>query len=543
MKSSPILRVGLPAERVVRVILLGIVAVGIGLRARGYLFSTEALWGDEAGWAVKLQKDPLVELLIRPIGFMAVTKALTSLLSPTETVLRALPWAAGIGVVALSPLLARQLFQSAAARLLFVAILALDPAAIDLAKEFKPYSVSLGLHAALLFTVLRYRDTRRARDLAWVLVLAVPGVLFAQDAVFAYPSIFLVIAVDAVMAGKSRHLLAIIGAAMVTLGIVGSLYVFVWSKLDQSKEERYWGKKYDVFYVPPKHAEGDQVGWLSTHYTEVIEMPGERSARWDSPRFAAENIHRLKGVDDLMWLVLHVAGLTVLVRSRRFREGLLLFGPLVVMLTFNVLGRWPMGAFRTNLFTLVYASGIAAFALDRTTPRTRWADLLPALVLVLAPLLVFERFWHARKGTSHMATTSYMPEALRTAIVLRGPPFAGQKESLLVDTPTCPQWDYYTKYHPTVSRQLAPELRRRFNYHCVWSADLLRETRRRLRTESRVWVIASNPRVVRDIDGKWPDDLRKIAFARMGSDTQLVLGVTMAPPVTQEEQAPTPRAE
>jgi hypothetical protein len=37
--------------------------------------------------------------------------------------------------------LARRLFESTAARLLFITILALHPKAIDFAKEFKPYSV------------------------------------------------------------------------------------------------------------------------------------------------------------------------------------------------------------------------------------------------------------------------------------------------------------------------------------------------------------------------------------------------------------------
>jgi hypothetical protein len=346
-----------------------------------------------------------------------------------------------------------------------------------------------------------------------------------------------VIGIDAVLGKKWRHLLAILAGAAVTVGIIGSLYVFVWSKLDQSKEERYWGRKYDVFYAAPKHGEGDQVGWLSSHYAETAETPGIRNDRWTSPRFTEKNIDRLRSVDDLVWVVLHIAGLTVIVRGRRFREGLLLFGPLAVMLAFNVLGRWPLGPFRTNVFALVYVSAIAAFALDRTPTKTRWADLLPALVLVFLPLFVFERFWHAKKGTSHMTTTSYFPDALRTVIILQGASYTGQREPLLVDTTTCREWDYYTKYHPTVSKQLTPILNRRFNYSCgKFFRDLLREIREKLRSQDRVWLIASHPRTVRDLDDKWPEDLRKTEIARMGYDTQLVLAVAKARPVEKPEE-------
>jgi hypothetical protein len=51
-----------------------------------------------------------------------------------------------------------------------------------------------------------------------------------------------------------------------------------------------------------------------------------------------------------------------------------------------------------------------------------------------------------------------------------------------------------------------------------------------------VWLIASDPHTVRDLDDKWPDDLRKTEISRMGYDTQLVLGVAKARPIEQPEE-------
>ncbi|HWP05063.1 MAG TPA: hypothetical protein VNN72_04945, partial [Polyangiaceae bacterium] len=160
-----------------------LVLLGLFLRVRGYLFQRHGFWLDEAAWAGLLMKRPLVTLLIRPIGFMSLSKVLALWLGPSEVVLRGISWVAGILTLLLAPALSRRLYRAPMARLLFVAVLALHPAAIDLAKEFKPYSASLCGHLVVLFCVLRYLATQRARDLALALVAALVANLFAQDLV------------------------------------------------------------------------------------------------------------------------------------------------------------------------------------------------------------------------------------------------------------------------------------------------------------------------------------------------------------------------
>lgn len=60
---------------------------------------------------------------------MSAELALTTFAN-TETVLRALPWVAGIATTLAAPWLARRLYRTPAARLLFVAVIALSPFAI-----------------------------------------------------------------------------------------------------------------------------------------------------------------------------------------------------------------------------------------------------------------------------------------------------------------------------------------------------------------------------------------------------------------------------
>jgi len=444
--------------------MAAVVALGVVLRSRGYIDSTLPLWLDEADWAVMLLNLPLSEHLIRPLGFMAVCKAAAAVFSPTETALRLFPWFAGVGTALLAPFAAFRLFKSAVSRLLFVAIIALHPAAIDLSREFKPYTVSLAVHVLLPFVVLRYVATRRSRDLAVALALLVPAVLFAQDVVFAYPALFLVLAIEALRGRRFRHLTGIVAGGLASIAIVLTLYLMVWSKLE-SGEADYWGKKYDVFNVEGK-SKHDYADWALGKYTEMTQVPGLRREFWASAHVSKSDRAELREIDGVLWSVLHALGILVIALQRRWREALLLVSPLVVMLVFNRLGFWPFGVFRTNLFIVAYFAAIAAMALDpgKRRPVTLHA-LLPATLLVAVPLFLFEEGWHARKR--YFASYSEMPTLVaRIGDIHAARSRSKEPELLVLDNHSCPTWKYYTQYHPTYSTLYAPDLRQRFDVHC-----------------------------------------------------------------------------
>src|SRR5262245_4932805 len=85
--------------RVTWLVTVSLLGVGLLLRMRGYVGGTIPLWEDEAGWALRLVDLPIDAHDIRPLGFMAVSKLLVTLFSPSETVLRALPWLAGLATL------------------------------------------------------------------------------------------------------------------------------------------------------------------------------------------------------------------------------------------------------------------------------------------------------------------------------------------------------------------------------------------------------------------------------------------------------------
>jgi len=443
--------------------MLAFVLLGVALRARGFLFDRHGLGVDEATWAILLMRDPLETLLIRPIGFMALAKVFAVALGPFEVVLRFQSWIAGMSVVLLAMPLARRLFRAPAAQLLFVAVLALHPGAIDLSKEFKPYECSLLGHLLLLFLVLRYLESQRALHLVLALVGALASNLFAQDMVMAYPGVFLVLGWDTLRRRRDRVPWVVAGAALVLL-LLFAQYWFIWRHLEAG-EASFWGKKYGVFYEPSRRQ--SFASWWLVRYEDVVRFPGLRSRYWDAAWVPDKELKTLRVADGWVWLLVHVAGVLRLLAARRFRTLALLGLPILTTTAMNYLGHWPFGAFRTNLFLVGYMAAFAGMALDAPKGRTwRWPALVPAFVLVALPLGLFDRWWNARKKS--LAYDTDFPLVLAALTGQQSPPERDQVV-LFLSRRTCDTYEFYATTHPTTSRQYRDVLERTFSVQCFSS--------------------------------------------------------------------------
>jgi hypothetical protein len=454
------------AHRVVSLLMIGCIGAGLWFRARLFFVDVPALWLDECQWAMNLTERPLVQNLIRPPGFIIVSKALILTFSPTERVLRALPWMAGVATTLVSPLIARRLYESLSSRLLFVAVIALNPCAIDFSNEFKPYSLGLLLHLGTIGLALRYVSTHRGRDLGWVLGLAFVGCLFAQDLLFAFPGLFLVLGWEARKYNKT-HLPVIAAGAAGLVVLLLAQYFLLWRHLPKDGTE-YWGNKYNVFYTG-KQA-GSYLKWSLERYRDMTGFPGIRRDFWGEGGMEFEQRQQFRNVDRVVWLAMHLMGLMVVIWRRRFREGALVVLPLLVLWAFNALGLWPMGAFRTNIFTLAYSTSVAGMAFDvPDAARRRWLAPIPTLIVVLAPLLVFEQVWHARKQA--FTYDSRMPKLMERLVALRQP---HGRAPLILDRRSCPPWRFYSRFHPVTSKAFRAKIEESYEEHCLTDDGAIR---------------------------------------------------------------------
>jgi hypothetical protein len=460
-------------------------ALGFWLRARGFFYDVPALWLDECSWAMMLRELPLSELLIRPPGFMAWSKVMGALFGVTETPLRLLPWLASLGSLVMAPPLARRLFRANPARLLFIAVIALHPAATDLAKEFKPYSVSMALHMGLMLLTLRFVASLRTKDLYFLLGVAVVSTVFAQDVIFSFPGVFSIAGYEALTRDR-RKLVPIVVAAGIILAVLGAQYLFIWSQLPKD-EAAYWGDKYGVFY-----SEGAGVSyadWFTGRYGDLAAFPGYQRKYWEGS-LVGEVQQDLMNVAESVWITLHLVGIVVMFLRTRFREVALLFVPLVVLVLFNQLGFWPFGVFRTNLFLVANTAGIAAMAFDGPTEQERrFEAIAPAAVLLVIPLLFFEDGWPPTKRALTMI--SEYPSVL-AFLAERAPKPPAERQTLVLARRNCEQWRYFLRYHPK-TRHLRARLEAGFEPHCVEPSEELVPALDRLTTsETRpTWLVST----------------------------------------------------
>jgi hypothetical protein len=468
------------AELLALVFTLAFVLGGLWFRARGYLFGGSSLWLDECIWAMNLTKREVLANQIRPPGFIVVSRWLSLAFGPTETVLRALPWLAAVISTIAAPFLATRLYTSFASRLLFVAAVAFNACTIDFAKEFKPYSIGFLLHLALVLATLRYLESQRGRALVGALAIATIGCLFSQDLVFAYPGVFLVLGIDTL--GKRRdHLRWVVaGAALIIVALLAQ-YLLLWRHMPKGGSN-YWGAKYNIFYTD-KHS-GSYLGWLWERYREMAAFPGVRRDHWEG--WTGDERNRFRGVDRTLWLVLHLAGLGVMAWKRAWRAALLLALPLLLLCIFNALKVWPAGAFRSNIFSIFYFSAIAAMAFEGWMPKgARFYSALPALIIIILPLFVFERVWHAKK--MYLTYDSRFQEIVaRLAYVRRLGD--GEKEVLILDRRSCDPYRFYTEFHPS-GRKVRPILEQRYIARCLTDEASVPATLLESPKERPQWIV------------------------------------------------------
>jgi hypothetical protein len=179
-------------------------------------------------------------------------------------------------------------------------------------------------------------------------------------------------------------------------------------------------------------------------------------------------------------------GLMVIVWRQRWREGLLIVPPLFVMWGFNALGLWPMGAFRTNVFSLSYFTAIATMAFDVPgNRRFRWLSAVPTALLVFLPIAVFEKVWHARKQA--FTYDSKFPELMAKLVSIGND---SDTATLLIDRRSCDPWRFYTQFHPEVSTQYTDSLADSYDARCIKNDKTIPDELMHVATTRRaVWII------------------------------------------------------
>jgi hypothetical protein len=500
--------------------------LGTFLRLNGYLGKQISFWLDEALWAPRFVDWPLLKLGIRPIGFVWLTRQIVSTFGATEMAFRFLPNAGGVLSLWLMPYVASQLLERRALRVLLVLLFALHPALIDLAKEFKPYSFEVLVHLCVLALYLRYRETREPGYLYGLLAGLPVAFLLAYNVAFTLPGVLLLALWTARKERRRRLLLATLLSGVLSAGVVFGANHFFLGKIDRGgKTEAYWGKKYNVFYKVGMSE--SRLGWTLQSVGDMAAMIGLRRDMWETDaRLARPVAARLQRLDSWLWIGLTLMGIVALVRRQR-EQALLWLMPLVAITIVNALGKWPLGQFRTNLFTSVYLFPLPVLALDMLVGLRTKVIAWSLLALVGAHLslgFAYGFHWGDQKRT--WCRSGYSREVLAELYELRQAERArlprAKRARLLLDLYSHKAFDYYLKVHPTISERYR-DFRKQFAVEKV-SGKLTDAMARRLRQRGAVYAVAAKESSVRGLENFTFDQGRAVRKTRI-SDSVLIVAV------------------
>ncbi|MDX2054531.1 MAG: glycosyltransferase family 39 protein [Polyangiaceae bacterium] len=461
-----------------------IFAFGFWLRGSLYL-SAPTLWLDETSWAERLLNEPLQSLYVRPLGFMWLSLKVVNTLGYSELSLRLLPFLASCLTLPIFWLILRELIRSTWVQLVGLLLAAIHPWFIDYGVEFKPYAVELLNHLVCVWFCLR--ELRRASSLlqlSLIFAFASAAFLLGYNIVFLYPAFFLSMTLTFLRRPSSQsagnHRTVILSTALCTCtALILWIRATALAAVANYDESPYWAAKYGVFFEKSSAAEPSRVDWYVQKYLSLTSAPSLVSEwSWESLHLPAAVSRELLATFSIVWLLLHFQGIWLLVHRKRWLVLCLLVTPTLTALVFNIVGKWPFGLFRTNVFMLGYFVILAVLGLDAWVNQrhraVRWAGGVLALALILPSTVVAA---HGRREKAWPSLET--PKAL--ALLTKLSDGQSGRIPLYCDSYSCSNIDAYTRYHIHYSKTYGSLLQDRYRlmrgYHVSDIASSLRRQR------------------------------------------------------------------
>jgi hypothetical protein len=358
------------------VILGGVIGLGAVLRLRQF-FLGRSLWLDEATFANGILDSRLTDLLtetqrfVDPAGYVVLTKLGVAVLGQRDYAFRWISLLAGIGLILVSALLARRIFETAAARVAFTGLIALAPVLTYYSNEAQQYSLDVLAAVAVIWVFVSYEDWRRGFG-----ILVLTGVVFPW---FSYASIIILFGVGFSLAVgwlRDRSYKKI--AAITSAWGLSALIALIQARMVTRTEflEDYWTSGFapfpirswsDLRWYPESVAGIAESGWFVEGFVQR-EPPTPSVASW-------------------LIFVLMVVG-AMLIARRRPWIGLALGMVVVSAFGMSALGMYPFGS-RPGLYMVPIAFLLAVEPLDWAIRRRSWSWRVPGAIagLVLVVLL------------------------------------------------------------------------------------------------------------------------------------------------------------
>ncbi len=412
-------------------LLVTVLVVGTALRLSHYLLG-RSLWLDEARLALNIATRSWTELLnppaydqSAPLLFLAGVKGLTVVFGVHEWALRALPMAAGIGVVWLIYPVVRQ-FAGPVAAAMAAAIAAFSPSMIFFSNEVKPYSSDSLATLVLIALAAAWHEKPEDKG-RWVRLTAAGTILIWLSA----PAFLVLVGIGTALLlhdrirSQSPGRLLLTGAFWVVS--FGVAYLLLYRPASRSPYLRdYWAPAMLVPGTPdlPERA------WLATRSVVWGILFGHSGPISPSP---SERVL-------ITPMTVLLVGLLVIGAAHLLRHGTpkaaLVLAPLAVVLAATVMGAYPL-ALRLSLFTAGLLLILLAAGVERLAALVGPSRRTLVHAAIAAVLLVFP-------------ATHSLPDLIRWSAPEHTRPLIQRYEAEAGDQPiyvhagALPAWAFYT---------------------------------------------------------------------------------------------------
>lgn len=372
---------------------LGLMLVAVLLRLPGH--ANRALWIDEL-WRVNLVLDPnLFERYVhQPSVYTAITAPLYAVIANliayfdmAPDTLRLLSFIPGILVTGLTVTMILKSEGSYILAMLVGLLFAVNVDFIGYSNGFKPYMFEVLVHACCFycwFDLVRKSRTTRF-DWLRMFVVLILAPLCAANIIIIIPAIFLTLIVKARQDKVVLFRYLLMGVGLLTV-LIGTLYWFVWSYGSDKDLINYWS---EGFYK--LNEESSYLEFITRKISEI----------WISAFTSFADSRDLSMVITILFflsIILNI--LSVKNYSSRSESRIIFyifsffFLLISTVLVLNFLNKWPLGAYRPNLFLYAYCILFFCLSVSLVSKAKKLNFLLVVpILLIIQQLYAVNSAW------------------------------------------------------------------------------------------------------------------------------------------------------
>ena len=419
---------------------LAIIALGIYLRAYHAFGLSPSLWFDES-WRMNglLDSKGLFYAMTKGVNnidppLFNVGVFLSAKINNTESILRLISLIPSILSIFLVYLISNKMFKNKLLILWALFIISFQPFLIDYAKELKPYALGLFIHLFIIYLYYLFRDKDSVASIFLFSAVLFVSFFFSTTIVFLYPGIFSLLFFSYYKKSNHKAMTAVAISVGIILALLGMVTYFLIRNVPLELKVSHLGSAFNLADTLPWY-----IRWVVKHYFTMINY------------FSIPNdLMNVRPVIGIFFILLYIAGLVLLLWSRRYEDFLLLFIPMSILILFNRFGLWPWGHVRTNLFVFGYIIFVILYGVDIIVSDLR--GVLKPLSIAFFIFIVITQFPY---NIEKLREKRVGREDIRWSLNYFYDHIKDNKDPvyLIISGMAKPQFRYYTRHHKNYSKK------------------------------------------------------------------------------------------